>query len=37
VLEGGGFAMATRAQAEKLDLIWYIRDVLNEFWAEQGK
>lgn len=37
VLEGGGYALATRRQAEKLDLIWYIRDVLNEFWAEQGK
>ena len=32
VLEGGGFALATRRQIEKLDLIWYIRDVLNVFW-----
>ncbi len=35
VLEGGGFAMVKQWQAEKLDLIWYIRDVLNEFWSEQ--
>ncbi len=32
VFEGGGFALATRAQAEKLDLIWYVRDILNVFW-----
>ncbi len=33
MLEGGGFALATRSQAEKLDLIPYVRDVLDVFWA----
>lgn len=32
--EGSGFALCTRKQAEKLDLIWYIRDVLNTHWAK---
>jgi|GEM_PF-332718 len=35
VREGGGFALATRAQAEKLDLIGYIRDMLDLFWVRQ--
>ncbi len=34
VLEGGGFALATRRQAEKLDMIVYIRDVLDKFWSQ---
>ena len=34
VREGGGFALATRKQAEKLDLIDYLRAVLDRFWAD---
>lgn len=36
VLEGAGFAWATRKQAEKLDLIWYLHDVLNDFWGKDS-
>lgn len=35
VLEGAGFALATRAQAQKLDLIWYVREVLENFWQNE--
>jgi len=34
--EGSGFGCCTQAQAEKLDLIWYIRDVLDVFWQNSN-
>lgn len=32
--EGAGFGYCTRSQAEKLDIIPCIREVLNEYWSQ---